>query len=74
MASGGRNFLIYCKLCSVSAFPGVEMVLLDNSRNIVLWASCLCSEGTRGFSAVIKVNMIPCSMQFTPHRGSGVGP
>ena len=70
MASGGRNFLIYCKLCSVSAFPGVEMILLDDSRNTVLWASCLCSEGMRGFSVDVKVNMILLSMQFTPHHWS----
>ena len=74
MASGGRNFLVYCKICSASAFPGVEIILPDDSENRVLCASYLGSEGIGSFSVVVKVNMILSYMQFTPHHWSGVGP
>ena len=70
MASGGRNVLVYCKLCSVPAFPRVEIIPPDDSGNRGLCASCLRSEGMGSFSAVVKANIILSYMQFTPHRWS----
>ena len=61
-------------LCSVSAFPGVPVVLPHESENRGPCASCLRSEGMGSSSAVVNVNTILSSTQFMTHNWCGVGP
>ena len=60
--------------CSVSAFPGVLVVLLHESENRGPCASYLRSKGMGSFSAVVNVNIILSSTQFMTHNWCGVGP